>query len=117
MIGRDAEAGDEHRRVGELACPLGTDEQGRGRAVGLRATVEQVQRMTHRRRREHVFDRDLVLEVRVGVAGTVVVVLHRDGREHLPGRAELVHVTRRERREQHRRGLATREDRVACGGA
>ena len=71
MIGRDAEAGHEHRRIGELVCSLGTDEQGRGGAVGLGATVEEVQRMTHRCRREHVFDRHFVLEMRVRVARVV----------------------------------------------
>ena len=45
------------------------------------------------------------------------MVLHRDRREHLAGRAELVHVAGRERREQHRRGLAAGEDRVAGRGA
>ena len=69
--------------------------------------------MAHRRRLQHVVDGDLVLEVRVRIARAVVVVLHRDRREHLARRAELVHVPGRERREQHRRGLAAREDRVA----
>ena len=97
--------------------PLGGDEQHRRRAVGLRAAVEQVQRVADRRRLQHVVDRDLVLEVRVRIAGAVVVVLHRDRREHLARRAELVHVPGRERREQHRRGLAAREDRVPGRGA
>ena len=48
VIGRDAETGDVHGLVGELTRPLGADEQHRGRAVGLRAAVEQVQRMAHR---------------------------------------------------------------------
>ena len=73
--------------------------------------------MAHRRRLQHVVDGDLVLEVRVRIAGAVVVVLHRDRREHLARRAELVHVAGRERREQHRRGLAPREDRVTGRGA
>ena len=73
--------------------------------------------MAHRRRLQHVVDRDLVLEVRVRIARAVVVVLDRDRGEHLARRAELVHVAGRERREQHRRGLAPREDRVAGGGA
>ena len=92
-------------------------EEDGGRAVGLRAAVEQVQRMTHGRRLDHVFDRDLVLEVRVRVARAVVVVLHRDRRQHLARRPELVHVAGRERCEQHGRGLAPREDRVAGRGA
>ena len=69
--------------------------------------------MAHRRRLEHVVDGDLVLEVRVGVAGAVVVVLHRDRREHLARRAELVHVPGRERGEQHGCGFAAGEDRMA----
>ncbi len=69
--------------------------------------------MAHRRRLQHVVDRDLVLEVRVRIARAVVVVLHGDRCEHLACRAVLVHVTSRERREQHRRGLAACEDRVA----
>ena len=116
VVGGDAEAGDVHRPVGELGGALGGHEQHRGRAVGLRAAVEEVQRMAHRRRLHHVFDRDLALEVRVRIAGAVVVVLHRHRREHLARRAELVHVARRERGEQHRRGLAAREDRVARRG-
>ena len=70
-------------------------------------------RMAHRCRLQDVVDGDLVLEVRVRIARAVVVVLHRDRCEHLAGRAELVHVPGRERREQHRRGLAPREDRVS----
>ena len=106
VVGTDAEAGDEHGPVGELVRPIGRHEQRGGGAVGLRAAVEQVQGMAHRRRAQHVFDGDLVLEVRVGIAGAVVVVLHRDRREHLARRAELVHVPGRERCEQDRRGLA-----------
>jgi len=71
-----------------------------------------VQRVAHRRRREHVFDGDLVLEVRVRIAGAVVVVLHRDRREHLARRSVLRHVAGRERGEEHRRGLTTSEDRM-----
>ena len=96
---------------------LGAHEQHRSGTVGLGAAVEQVERVAHGRRRQHVVDRDLVLEVRVRVAGAVVVVLDGDRREHLARRAVLVHVTCRERREQHRRRLAAREDRVAGGGA
>ena len=99
MIGCHTEPGHVNRLVGELTGSLRSDEQDGGGAVGLRAAVEQMQRMAHGRRLQHVVDRDLVLEVRVRIARAVVVVLHRDRCEHLACGAELVHVAGRERRE------------------
>ena len=95
----DAEAGDVDGLVRELGGTIGVDEdRGRG-AVGLRAAVEQVQRMTNGRRVEDVLDGDLVLEVRVRVAGAIVVVLDGDGGEHLARRSIVVHVAGGEGRE------------------
>ena len=48
VIGRDAEAGDVHRVVGELVRALGAHEERRGGTVGLRAAVEEVQRRADR---------------------------------------------------------------------
>ena len=114
MVGGDAEAGHVHGLVRELAHPVGVHEDRRRRAVRLRAAVEEVQRMAHRGGLQDVLDGDLVLEVRVRVEGAVVVVLHRDRREHLTRRAVLVHVAGGERCEQHRRRLAPREHGVSA---
>ena len=117
VVGRDAEPGDEHRLVGELARPLGAARASIAAAPSV--CGQQSSRCSGWHTGgdfEHVVDRDLVLEVGVRVARAVVVVLHRDRREHLARRAELVHVPGGERREQHRRGLAAGEDRVTGGG-
>ena len=117
VVGGHAEPGDHDRLVGELRGPLRRADDHRRGAVGLRAAVEQVERVAHRRRGEHLLDRHLVAEVGVGVELAVVVVLHGDGGEVLAGGAELVHVPGGERGEQHRRRLAAGEDRVARRGS
>jgi len=76
-----------------------------------------MQRVTDRRGLQHVFDGDLVLEVRERVPRAVVVVLHSHRREHFSRRAELVHVSSGERCEQHGRCFSPSEDRVTGSGA
>ena len=49
MVGGDAEPRDEHRPVRELVRAVGRREEHGGGAVGLRATVEEMQGRAHRR--------------------------------------------------------------------
>ncbi len=114
VIGRDPEPGYVHRPVREVAGTLGRGEDHSRSTVGLRAAVEQTQRIAHRGSIEDLLGGDLVAEVRIGVEGAVVVVLDRHRGQHLAGRAELRHVSGGEGGEEHRGGFTAGVDGVSA---
>ena len=91
---RDVGAVPHRQRIGALpdarhpdGRALGREHDG-GRAVRDRAAVQQAQRVGHHAALHHLLERHRLLEVRVGVAGRVRVILHRHlgdlARAHAP---------------------------------
>ena len=70
----------DHVLLAEAPGDLRRGDDGAGGAVAHPAAVEQAQRLGHRRCVEHGVDRDLVAQVRLGIARAVVVALDRDVR-------------------------------------
>jgi hypothetical protein len=84
---------------------LGGEHEG-GAPVGEGAAVEELQRIGHVGALEHGLERDLFLELRLGVQHAVAVVLDRHVGHLLLGGAVLVHVRPRDQREDAGEGEA-----------
>jgi hypothetical protein len=91
-----------------LSGDLFRGEHERRAAIGERAAIEELERISDVSRLEHLLDRDRLLELGLRVQGAVAVVL--DGhRGHLRlGRAVLLHVRPRDQGEHAGEGEAQR---------
>ena len=98
---------DPDRPPGPTGHVLGGDHHRRG-AVGERAAVVELEGVGHLRALHDLLDRDLLLELRLGVEGAVTMVLHGHVRHLLLGRPVLGHVGAGDEREDPREGEAGR---------
>ena len=104
----EADAPYPHRPVGVAVDDLFAHQQQRGGAVALGRAVVEAERFDHGRRVEHVLNGDLVAQLRLRIAHTVVVVLDRHHRQMLTSRRGFVEVAVHVQREVRGRDDADR---------